>query len=106
PRPGRSREGPGPAARRGRRRLGGLEVAADPQDIAAVRFEIGDTDADSQQFSDQQIEYALTAEGGVRGAAAACLESLARRYAHLADISTGDLRVSYRGAAKALAEQA
>ena len=75
-------------------------------EIQAVRFEIGDTDDASRFVADSQIEYALTEESSVRGAAAACLESQSRRLAQLADVSTGDLRVSYSGRANALAAQA
>jgi hypothetical protein len=78
-------------------------AAASADELQAVRFEVGDLDADAPALTDAQIEFALDAEGSVKGAAAACLESLSRRYAQLANVSTGDLSISYTGSSEALA---
>lgn len=73
----------------------------------AVRFEVGDIDADSQILTDEQVDTALAEEGDdVRGAAARLLESLSRRYALQADVSTGDLRLTYSRQSEALAKRA
>jgi hypothetical protein len=81
-------------------------AGASAEDIQAVRFEVGDLDPDAPALTDAHIEFALDAEGSVQGAAAACLESLSRRYAQLANVSTGDLSVSYGGRSSDLASRA
>jgi hypothetical protein len=75
-------------------------------DADAVRFEIPDTDESTQLVSDEEIEYALAEESGVRAAAARCCESIARRYAMQADVATGDTKVTYSKAAENLAARA
>lgn len=80
------------------------DPSADDKD--AVRFEIPDTDEGAQLVSDEEITYALTLESGVIGAAARCCEIVARRFAQQADISTGDVKLTYSGQAKTLAVRA
>jgi hypothetical protein len=52
-----------------------------------VRFLIQDTNALAQLVQDEEIAFAISQEGGVTGAAALVLETLARRYAQQADVS-------------------
>ena len=60
-----------------------------------VRFLIGDTDSADPILSDGEVLYALDEEGGVRAAAAFCCDAIAAKYARLADISEGQLSISY-----------
>lgn len=57
--------------------------------LMQVRFEVGDTDSTDQQLQDEEIAYVLTIENGVIGAAARCCETLARKFARLADHNLG-----------------
>lgn len=79
---------------------------ASAEERTAVRFEAGDLDASAPLPADEQIDHALTEAGSVRGAAALCLESLSRRFALQADVSTGDLRLSYSKQSDSLAKRA
>ena len=80
------------------------DPAANEKD--AVRFEIPDTDESVKLVSDQEIAYALTQESGVIGAAAHCCEQLARRFSMQADVSTGDIKLTYSAQAENLADRA
>lgn len=68
----------------------------------AVRFEIQDTDPKAELLQDEEIDYALSQEGGsepsqgdILAAAARCLEVLSRRFAAQADTEEGSLRTTY-----------
>lgn len=63
-------------------------------DKDAVRFEIGDTNKDDQLLSDEEIEFALSAETDTYRAAARCCEFLARKFAREADYRLGPMSVS------------
>jgi hypothetical protein len=65
------------------------------RDLDAVRFLIGDTDADDQQLQDAEINYLLSAHGSVNGAAIAAAEAVMAKYARKVDKAVGDLRISY-----------
>lgn len=75
-------------------------------DVDAVRFEIPDTDESVELVSDEEIEYALTEESGVIGAAARCCEIVARKFAQQADVATGDVKLTYSKQAENLALRA
>lgn len=60
----------------------------------AVRLLIGDTDPPTMQLYDSEIRYHLSAEGGVRCAAAAAAMSIAAKYAAQVDCATGSMRRS------------
>ena len=58
-----------------------------------VRFIIGDTNADDPQLEDGEIDFLLTAEGTVSGAAVAACRALVAKYARLCDKWVGDLKI-------------
>lgn len=64
-------------------------------DRDAVRFWIGDTDENSQQLADEEIDYLLAQESTAKGAAAEAAYALAAKYARLVTQSVGDLSISY-----------
>ena len=59
-----------------------------------VRFLIGDTDVDDQLISDEEIDWLLTEESSVTSASVRACETVAAKFARLADKSVGDLRLS------------
>lgn len=61
--------------------------SGDPADSErdAVRFEIGDIDTTDQLITDEGIDYVLTLEGSIAGAAAACCDKIAAKYARDVD---------------------
>lgn len=64
-------------------------------DIAKVRFEIGDTEQGSYQLDDKEIAYALDREGNnIYLAAARCADHLAARYARKGEIRTGGMTIN------------
>lgn len=75
-------------------------------DVDAVRFEIPDTDESVELVSDEEIEYALSEESGVMGAAARCCEIVARKFSQQADVATGDVKLTYSKQAENLAARA
>lgn len=84
----------------------GTEQSPGAEDITAVRFIVGDTDASAPLLTDAQITAALeAAEGDHDRAALACLESLTSRFSLQADIATGDTKLSYSKAAENLAKR-
>ncbi len=64
-------------------------------DQDAVRFYLGDTDADAPQLSDGEISFLLTDQGTVLAAAVAGAIALAAKYSRLTDESVGDVSKSY-----------
>ena len=84
-----------------RRRIQGA-YTGDPavDNIAAVRFEVGDVVEGDYLLSDPEIQYALDREGSILKAAARCAESLAARFAREAGERTAqvtlDQSVKYR----------
>jgi hypothetical protein len=77
-------------------------------DVAAVRFEIQDTDVNAPLLQDEEIAYAILQETTVAAgtpqtivppytylAAARCLEALSRRFAAQADSEIGSLKLTY-----------
>lgn len=77
----------------------------------AVRFEIQDTINTNFLLADEEIAYAILQESGVEpdggytaaeilSAAAHCFEALARRFTLQADTVIGQLKVTYKDAAK------
>lgn len=64
-------------------------------DLDAVRFLVGDTDIDAPLMADEEIAYALSADGAVQKAAARIARAIAARFARKADKTVGDLRISY-----------
>lgn len=72
--------------------------SGDPSTSAkdAVRFRIGDTDADDQQISDEEISWLLTEEGSnIYAASAQACDGIAAKYARLVDQSAGELSVKF-----------
>lgn len=76
------------------------------REIDQVRFLSGDTNENSHFIEDEEITFALTQEGNVRGAAALLLEHLAGRFSSAADKSVGPFRLSYSSRAKSYADRA
>src|SRR3989304_2024720 len=66
-----------------------------PRDIEKVRFYVGDTDTSDQQLTDEEVKFALSEGGSVRAAASICADTLAAQYARLADLTEGQLSISY-----------
>jgi hypothetical protein len=66
-----------------------------PRDIDKVRFYLGDTDSTDPLVTDEEIDFALSEGGSVRAAASLCSDRLAAQYARLADLSEGQLKISY-----------
>lgn len=77
-------------------------------DVAAVRFEIQDTDPNAYLLQDEEIAYAIFFETGVEAgepatiiqpaiwlSGAHCLEALARLFAMQADTQVGQLKTTY-----------
>lgn len=89
-------------------------------DIAAVRFEIQDTNANNPLLQDAEVAYAVLQETGqaasldgvvlidgpLYAAAARCCEVLARQFAMQADTETGTLKATYSTAAQTYATRA
>lgn len=65
-----------------------------------VRFLVGDTDSAAQLVSDEEIAYALATEGSTIGAAVRVARAIAMRFARKADMSVGDLSISYSSLAR------
>lgn len=96
--------------------------AGDPSvsDIAAVRFEIQDTNGNAPLLADAEVAYAILQETGqaasidgvvlidgpLYAAAARCCEVLARNLAMQADTETGTLKQTYSTAAQTYALRA
>ena len=89
-------------------------------DVAAIRFEIQDTDSTAQLFSDEEIAYSVISETGVSvdpdavslqpgqlfSAAARCCEVLARNLARQANSEVGQMKTSFDTQAQTFAERA
>ena len=71
--------------------------SGDPQlsDRDAVRMYIGDTDSDSWQLTDPEIDYLLTTFGSPLFAAAQAARNIASKYARKVTKRVGDLSISY-----------
>lgn len=66
-----------------------------------VRFQIGDTDTNSQLVSDEEIDATLTAQGdSVVRSSIAIAEALAAKFARLASTSIEGLSVDFRSVAE------
>lgn len=74
--------------------------------IFQVRFLVGDTIANSQQISDEEIGFSLTLRSSIWGAAATCLRNLAAQLSREADSVQKELRILYSSRAKAYAARA
>lgn len=98
-----------------------FNYAGDPSvsDVAAVRFEIQDTDSAAPLLTDAEVSWAILSETGTAAgepatisqgplfaSAARCLEALARNFAAQADTETGTLKVTYSKQATTYAERA
>ena len=60
-----------------------------------VRFLIGDTDFGKQQLTDEEINWAISAEANTSSAAARLALALALKFGRLVDKQVGDLKISY-----------
>jgi hypothetical protein len=83
----------------------------DPTDLAAnplmqLRLLIGDRDEARPLMQDEELEYWLDSEGGVREAAIAALEAAAATFSQKADRTIGPLRISYSQISAALCSRA
>lgn len=74
--------------------------------IYQVRFLVGDTLANSQQISDEEIGFSLTIRSSIWGAAATCLRNLAAQLSREADSTQKELRILYSSRARAYALRA
>lgn len=75
-------------------------------DLDAVRFEIGDTDAEDPLLKDKELLYTLNEEGNILNAAARSCEALAKKFAREADKRLGPLSISLSQRSKAYRELA
>ena len=64
-------------------------------DVAAVRFEVGDTVEGDYLLSEEEINYALHLEGTILKAAARCAEHLAARHAREAGERTASVTIDH-----------
>lgn len=62
-------------------------------DLDRVRMLIGDTNADDQQLTDEEISFLVTSEGNVYAASALACRVLSAKYARYADKWVGDLKI-------------
>lgn len=62
-------------------------------DRDAVRFLIGDTDTTDEQLQDAEIDWLLTEQGSVYGAAIESARALSAKYARQVTKSVGDLKL-------------
>ena len=75
-------------------------------DTDLVRFLIGDTQQDTAELEDEEIEASLNLYPTPELAAAFLAESLSGRYARRVDKSVGDLRISYSTISKTYSDMA
>jgi len=77
-------------------------------DLDKVRLEVGDTDSTAQLLADDEINYLITQERNLWGAAARCCEVISRNFLRKADvrIGRGGTTLTYSVAAKQYAEMA
>lgn len=59
-------------------------------DVSEVRLILGDTDSTDVLLQDEEIDFFLTDEGSVEGAAARGAEAIAAKFSRRADVSIGD----------------
>lgn len=80
----------------------------DPSDSEkdAVRFLIGDTVSTDPLITDEEIAWLLTERGGVYPAAIQACETIAAKFARLADTQVDDVRVNLSQRAKGYRELA
>lgn len=73
-----------------------MPYGGDPSasDADALRFLIGDTDANQAEFTDAEIAYLLTEGGNPASASLIALDRLIAKYARYTDRSIGSLSVS------------
>src|SRR6476620_10029849 len=64
--------------------------------LMQMRLILSDTNEDDQQLQDEEIQFYLDSESSVYMAAAHAAQSLASKYARLADKQVGDLKISYQ----------
>jgi len=62
-------------------------------DIDAVRFEMGDTLIEDQQFQNEEIQHIINESGGIYSAAVRCCEILTLKYARQADVQLGPQKI-------------
>lgn len=74
-----------------------MPYSGDPSssDRDAVRFLIGDTDADAEQLTDAEIDYLLEQFISPPMAALAAVDGLIAKYSRLVNRSIGSLRIDY-----------
>lgn len=63
-------------------------------DRDALRFCIGDTDSGDEQMQDAELDFLLTENGSVPGAAVAAVRKLIAKFARQVNKNVGDLRLS------------
>src|SRR5437762_1987965 len=63
-------------------------------DIARVRFHLGDTDSTAARFTDEEISAIITEQGNWQTAVIACLENLIARLSGTPDFRADWLQVS------------
>lgn len=72
-----------------------LTATSSSGSLAKIRLLVGDTDTSDQQLQDEEIYFAVSAEGGDYAAAALCAELLAAEYARKADKTVGSLSIQW-----------
>ncbi len=72
----------------------------------AVRFLIGDTDAQDPLLYDLEIQYMLNQAGGaIQAAAIRCCEAIIAKFARLCDESVGQVKITFSQKMKAAQQQ-
>ena len=71
-----------------------------------VRFLIGDTIEGQPQLQDEEINWTLTQQNSIWGAASMCAQSVASEYSRRADTVQMDLRTTYSQISKQYASMA
>lgn len=71
-----------------------------PDDIARVRRHLGDTDEATAIFSDEQIQFAIDEDGGVKPAVISLINEVIARLSHEPDMTADWLTISWRRSAE------
>ena len=71
-----------------------------PTDLTRVRYHIGDNDADTEIFSDEEINFVLAEEGSVGKAVISCIHTIMARLANTPDTQADWLKVDWRRSAE------
>jgi hypothetical protein len=67
-----------------------------PSNLTRVRYHLGDTQADTAMFQDEEINFVLAEEGTVGKAVVSCIKSILARLAMEPDMQADWLKVDWR----------